>query len=42
MARLGSSQPVELRLSLDEIAEEFDLSTFGSAPTKFDEKDPIL
>ena len=39
MARLGSSQPVELRLSLDEIAEEFDLSTFGSAPTKFDEKD---
>ena len=42
MARLGSSQPVELRLSLDEIAEEFDLSTFGSAPTKFDEKDSIL
>lgn len=39
MARLGSSQPVELRLSLDEIAEGFDLSQFGSAPTKFDVND---
>ncbi|MDU8909929.1 glutamate--tRNA ligase [Aestuariicoccus sp. MJ-SS9] len=39
MARLGSSQPVELRLTLDEIAEGFDLSQFGSAPTKFDEND---
>ena len=36
MARLGSSQPVELRMSLDEIAEGFDLSSFGAAPTKFD------
>ena len=39
MARLGSSQPVELRLSLDEIAEGFELSQFGAAPTKFDEQD---
>ena len=39
MARLGSSQPVELRASLDEIAEGFDLDQFGSAPTKFDEQD---
>ncbi len=39
MARLGSSQPVELRLSLDEIAEGFELSQFGSAPTKFDVED---
>ncbi|MBU2959418.1 glutamate--tRNA ligase [Citreicella sp. C3M06] len=39
MARLGSSQPVELKLSLDEIAEGFELSQFGSAPTKFDEQD---
>lgn len=39
MARLGSSQPVELRMSLDEIAEGFDLSQFGSAPTKFDVQD---
>lgn len=39
MARLGSSQPVELRLSLDEIADGFDLSQFGAAPTKFDAED---
>ncbi|SEK55874.1 glutamyl-tRNA synthetase [Roseivivax marinus] len=39
MARLGSSQPVELRASLDEIAEGFDPSQFGSAPTKFDVND---
>ncbi|MEC7760771.1 MAG: glutamate--tRNA ligase [Pseudomonadota bacterium] len=39
MARLGSSQPVELRASLDEVIEGFDLSSFGSAPTKFDERD---
>lgn len=39
MARLGSSQPVELRASLDEIAEGFDIDQFGSAPTKFDVED---
>ncbi len=39
MARLGSSQPVELRMSLDEIADGFELSQFGSAPTKFDVND---
>lgn len=39
MARLGSSQPVELRSTVDEIAEGFDVSQFGSAPTKFDEQD---
>ncbi len=39
MARLGSSQPVELRTSLDEIVEGFDLSAFGAAPTKFDVND---
>jgi glutamyl-tRNA synthetase len=39
MARLGSSQPVELRSSLDEIAEGFDIDQFGSAPTKFDVED---
>ncbi len=39
MARLGSSQPVELRQSIDEIVEGFDLSTFGTAPTKFDVAD---
>jgi glutamyl-tRNA synthetase len=39
MARIGSSQPVELFGSIDELADGFDLSTFGSAPTKFDERD---
>jgi glutamyl-tRNA synthetase len=39
MARLGSSQPVELRMTLDEIADGFDLGQFGAAPTKFDAQD---
>ncbi|MFW5881558.1 MAG: glutamate--tRNA ligase [Roseicyclus sp.] len=39
MARIGSSQPVELASSLEDLAEGFDLSQFGSAPTKFDEAD---
>lgn len=41
MARLGSSQPVELRMTLDEIADGFELSQFGSAPTKFDPADLV-
>lgn len=41
MARLGSSQPVELRMTLDELADGFDLSQFGAAPTKFDAEDLI-
>jgi glutamyl-tRNA synthetase len=39
MARLGSSQPIEVKMSLDEIAEGFDLSQFGAAPTRFDQDD---
>ena len=39
MARLGSSDPVELRGSIDELVEGFDISHFGAAPTKFDEAD---
>ena len=39
MARLGSSQPVELRTSLDELVEGFSVDQFGAAPTKFDESD---
>ena len=39
MARLGSSDPVELRTSHQELIEGFDLSHFGAAPTKFDEAD---
>ena len=36
MARLGSSDPIELRSTHDELIEGFDLSRFGAAPTKFD------
>ena len=39
MARLGSSDPVELRSGMDEVVAHFDLSKFGSAPTKFDRED---
>lgn len=39
MARLGSSDPVELRGSMAEVVDGFDLSKFGSAPTKFDVED---
>ncbi len=39
MARLGSSQPVALRLTLDELADGFDVSQFGTAPTKFNADD---
>jgi len=39
MARLGSSQPVEVRATLEELIEGFDISQFGAAPTKFDADD---
>ncbi|MCA1777022.1 MAG: glutamate--tRNA ligase [Loktanella sp.] len=39
MARLGSADPVELRANVDEVVAGFDLSKFGSAPTKFDAED---
>jgi len=39
MARLGSSKPVELARSIDELAEGFDVGSFGAAPTKFDAED---
>jgi len=39
MARLGSSKPVELAASLDEIAAGFDIGSFGSAPTRFNPDD---
>ena len=41
MARLGSSEPVELRSNIAEVVAGFDLSKFGSAPTKFDAQDLI-
>ncbi len=39
MARLGSSDPIGLRGSMEELIEGFDLTKFGSAPTKFDVED---
>lgn len=39
MARLGSSEPVELRASIEEVVNNFDVTKFGSAPTKFDFED---
>ncbi len=39
MARLGSSDPVELRETVAEVVDGFDLSAFGAAPTKFDAAD---
>ncbi len=39
MARLGSSDPVELRSDIQDVVAGFDISKFGSAPTKFDAED---
>ncbi|MCB4456083.1 glutamate--tRNA ligase [Leisingera sp. McT4-56] len=39
MARLGSSDPVELRSELAELIDGFDINRFGAAPTKFDVED---
>ena len=39
MARLGSSDPVELRTDMVELIEGFEIGHFGAAPTKFDVQD---
>jgi glutamyl-tRNA synthetase len=39
MARLGSSDPVELRTDMSELVDGFDINRFGAAPTKFDAQD---
>jgi glutamyl-tRNA synthetase len=36
LARIGTSQPVEPVATLDELARDFDFSTFGRAPAHFD------
>lgn len=36
LARLGTSQPVEAKTTLRELAEGFDFATFGRAPAHFD------
>lgn len=39
LARLGTSQPIEMKLTLDELAENFDLATFSRTPPRFDMHD---
>ena len=39
MARLGSSRPVELIRSMEELIDGFEVGSFGAAPTKFDAED---
>ncbi len=39
MARLGSSDPIELRTDMAELIDGFDITKFGAAPTKFDVDD---
>ena len=39
MARLGSSDPVDLRDHMGDVIDGFDVARFGAAPTKFDAED---
>jgi len=39
MARLGSSKPVELAQSMQDLIDGFDIGSFGASPTKFDAED---
>jgi glutamyl-tRNA synthetase len=39
MARLGSSKPIELASSMQDLIDGFDVGSFGAAPTKFDAED---
>lgn len=39
LARLGSSQTAEMAGSMEDLIAGFEVSTFGTAPTKFDEAD---
>ena len=41
MARIGSSDPVEIRASVADIVENFRLESFGSPPTKYDVADLV-
>jgi glutamyl-tRNA synthetase len=42
LARIGTSQPIEPTVSLEELADGFDFSTFGRAPAHFDPHDVEL
>ena len=39
LARLGSSKPIELAQSMQDLIDGFDVGSFGAAPTKFDADD---
>lgn len=39
LARLGTSQPIETKLTLDELAADFDLSHFSRTPPRFDRRE---
>jgi glutamyl-tRNA synthetase len=39
LARLGSSKPIELAHSMEDLIDGFDIGSFGAAPTKFDADD---
>ncbi|MGQ0609842.1 MAG: glutamate--tRNA ligase [Paracoccaceae bacterium] len=39
LARLGSSKPVELARSMQDLIDGFDVGSFGAAPTRFDPED---
>jgi glutamyl-tRNA synthetase len=39
LARLGASDPIELRMERAELSDGFDIGRFGTAPTKFDVAD---
>ena len=42
LARLGTSQPVEIKASLEDLAQDFDFAHFGRAPAHFDPHDVEL
>jgi glutamyl-tRNA synthetase len=39
MARLGSSKPIELAASMEDLIAGFEIGSFGASPTKFDAQD---
>lgn len=39
LAKIGTSDPIEFRSSLDELVDDFDLSKFSKSPTSYDEND---
>ncbi len=39
LARLGSSKPVEIASSMQDLIDGFEIGSFGAAPTKFDAND---